>query len=371
MERVLFCPNCGHRFAEAHSTLSEATCPSCGTAFSVPLVAKPSGDALGSGYGEAFGLHDAADVGLQDAVKTAAGHFKTLDYEFLLPMGKLFDPSMLRKRAVRWVMLFGLMPLGILQLVQWFDLSFAQTAWLLEIYFCLFWALYFFSLIRPTHAIWKKAIGYAAFTAIVGIPLLLAAEQLPLIRNLIAGSDSESFVPRLLGYVLGVGLFEETCKAFPLLFFGLRKKEVITVRAGLFLGFMSGLGFAAAEGVQYTLSAAIDASRYGSEQAFTAQILMTVFRFMSGPILHASWAGIVGWFVAVASTRQAPRWPIVAVGIAFTAFLHGINDVFASSVLQLVIAAATFLIFLAYVARSEEVGSEGMAGGLAGNKPAA
>jgi len=70
-------------------------------------------------------------------------------------------------------------------------------------------------------------------------------------------------------------------------------RSLSCVREGLFLGLMSGFGFAAAEGVQYVFGATVDAARHGGAY-FVAQMLQTDFRLMSGPVLHGAWAGIVG-----------------------------------------------------------------------------
>jgi RsiW-degrading membrane proteinase PrsW (M82 family) len=180
-------------------------------------------------------------------------------------------------------------------------------------------------------------------------------QTVPIIRDILAGWKSEQFMPRFIAYVFGVGPLEELCKAFPLLWFGLRKNKIHGIREGLFLGLMSGLGFAAIEGVKYTFGAA--ASNNGSDAAFTAQILQTIFRFMSNSLLHAAWAGTVGWFIGLASTRTGARWPVVAVGIAFAAVLHGLNDVVAGGWLQLVTATVSILVFMAYLVHGEELQS--------------
>ena len=335
-----------------------STCPHCGESVQAPSQSGEPSDSnsahavLGSGFGESFGMDDADDLGVAKAVSDTVTQFKSLDYGFLLPFKKIFSTSLLRKRAVRWVCFFGIAPIAIYLVTLNFKLPFIQTVWLLQLYFCFFWALYFHSLIRPSRAIWKRAVGYAVFTVIITIPLVVIENTVPFIRDILAGFDSEQFTPRFVACVFGVGPLEELCKAVPLLWFGLRKNKLHGIREGLFLGLMSGLGFAAIEGVGYTFGAA--AINNGSEAAFTLQILQTIFRFMSGSLLHAAWAGTVGWFIGLASTRTGARWPIVAVGIAFAAILHGLNDVVAGGWLQLVSATVSILVFLAYLVHGEE-----------------
>lgn len=315
-------------------------------------VIEPNKDErLDQDYGTAFGLEEGGELGIASAAKNTWEDFKTLDYRFLLPISKVFSSRLLRRRAVRWVLLFGLLPLFFFEIHQWFGLTFEQTIWLIEAYFCLFWALYFYSVIRPSSTVWKRAIGYALFTAFIGIPILLFVQGFPIVRDLYAGTDSYNFYGRVLGYVLGVGLFEEVCKALPLLWFGLRSKKITNIRDGVFLGLMSGFGFAAAEGVRYTVQATAYAHMYGT---ISEQFMQFMFRIMSGPILHGAWAGTVGWFIGVAALKSGKKWPIVAVGIGCMAFLHGMYDVFAGSIWGIGIAALSFIILMAYLTHGEE-----------------
>jgi RsiW-degrading membrane proteinase PrsW (M82 family) len=299
--------------------------------------------------GAAFGMQDGAEFGF---AKTAS-LFRSLDYGFLLPFKKVFNQGLLRKKAVRWVLLFGLSPIAIFVATQSFELSFVQTIWLLEGYFCLFWALYFHTLTQPGTAIWRRALGYAAFTALIGIPIDLLVQNFPVIRSLFAAANGESWIGRFFGLIFGVGLIEEAIKALPLLVFGLRGGKIKTTREGLFLGLMSGLGFAASEGVSYSLNSALVSSNVGSESAFTMHAVQMIFRMMSGPILHGAWAGIAGWFIGLAATRTSPRWPVIVVGIAFVALLHGVNDVFAGTLLHLAVAGFSLLILMAYLTHNE------------------
>ncbi|MEI9892831.1 MAG: PrsW family glutamic-type intramembrane protease [Chthoniobacter sp.] len=322
--------------------------------------------ALDKDLGNSFAMEDGGDLGVAKTVSL----FKSLDYGFLLPVRKVFNQGLLRKRAVRWVLFFGLFPLVIWNIARMFNLELSQTLWLFEVYFCFFWALYFHSLIQPGRAIWRKAAAYAVFTAVVGVAILLQAQQLPLIRSLYAGSVTEgsSATSQLFSFVFGVGVFEEACKAAPLLIFGLRKNKIAGVREGLFLGFASGLGFAAAEGVQYGYVASVSGwfgvvealqndSRSGVEAALSLPILQTLFRMMTGPILHGAWAGAVGWFIGLAATRKSPRWPIVVVGIALIGGLHGLHDFFVQTPIGILTGVVSILIFMAYLTHDERPAS--------------
>ena len=228
MADIMFnCPQCGiYLYVDAQATGMSVPCPQCKATITIPheqTVSEP--ERLEIDHGSAFGMEDGGDLGISTAVNDAVKEMKSLDYNYLLPFAEIFSSSLLRKKAVRWVLLFGLLPLVFTQAAFMFELGFTQVLWLIEIYFCLFWALYFYSIIQPSKAIWRRAIGYATFTASVGIVLLLIAQSLPVVRNIYAGTQSDIFLWRVIGFVLGVGVFEETCKALPLIVFGLRKRR--------------------------------------------------------------------------------------------------------------------------------------------------
>ena len=266
---------------------------------------------LNEDHGTAFGLEDGGDLGIIKSAKSTINDFKSLDYNFLIPIGKIFSKELFRKKAVRWVLLFGLLPLFLFLIHSWFNLSFEEIIWLIEGYFVLFWALYFYSIIKPQPDVWKRSIGYLLFTSFIGIPLLLISQKLPIVKDLYAGTYSYNLLTRIVGFTLGVGLFEETCKALPLIIFGLRKNKITSIRDATFLGLMSGFGFAAAEGVRYTISATVYAQLYNS---YSEQIMQFLFRIMTGPILHGAWAGTVGWFIGIAAIRKEKKTPITVNG---------------------------------------------------------
>ena len=299
-------------------------------------------DNLDKDYGTAFGLEDGGSIGVSKVIN----EFKSLDYKELLPLRKILNSGIFKKKAVRWVLLFGLLPLIYAWFVREFDLDFTQVVWLIEIYFCLFWALYFFSLIQPSRTIWKQGIGYALFTAMIGIPVLLTLQTFPVIKELYFETDSNSLFGKLTGFILGVGILEETCKAFPLIIFGLRKKTVKGINNWIFLGFLSGLGFAASEGVTYTVKATANAIYYGDA---TWQVITFLHRVMSGPLQHSTWAGVSGWFIGMAALKEGKKWPIISIGILFMALLHGLYDVFSDSIIGIIIAAFGYLVFMGYL----------------------
>ena len=342
----------------------------------------PSQSPPRQGKSGSFGLEDGGDFGIGSAVKTTVQEFKSLEYSYLLPFRKILSTSLLRKRAVRWVIGFGLFPLILVYAKDKFDWSLESASWWLGGYFCLFWATYFSWIIHPQTKVWQRGAKWALFTVVIGVPLLLLAQRLPVISAFYSGAASESFLYRLIGFVFGVGILEEACKAVPFLLFALRKKEVIPLKAGIFLGMMSGFGFALAEIVQYSVrywgaSAAVSAlavARAFDNPAHArgllpaladyqgSILLIQIVRFITSPLLHACWAGVVGWFIAAASHRTGTRWPVVLTGILFIATLHGLFDLFSDGLIGIAFAALSLLVFMGYLvsAVDEEAASPSM-----------
>jgi RsiW-degrading membrane proteinase PrsW (M82 family) len=298
-----------------------------------------------------FGMEDGGDIGVGKALK----EIKSLNYSFLIPLGKLFSPSLLRKRAVRWTLVFGLLPLVIWYLSRQLELGFSDVIWLMELYFCFFWAVYFVGLIQVDRAVVRRGIGYFFVTIIVGIPILFGFQTLPIVRSVYAQTSSYSFTGQLFGYVFGVGVAEELCKALPLLVFGLREKKITSIREGVFLGMLSGFGFAASEGVMYIGGAAMGAHFSFDESAVAGQFNQFLFRMVTGPLLHAAWAGTVGWFIGVAAVREGAKWPVVALGILAMAALHGVHDVLVGGWLGLLTSAFTLTTLFAYLTHGEKL----------------
>ena len=174
----------------------------------------------------------------------------------------------------------------------------------------------------------------------------------------LAPQDEEHAVPLKKGEALEPVTEKSMVSALPLLMLGMGSRRIASVRQGAFLGLMSGIGFAAAEGVGYTLQATVLASQFGT---FREQFLQFLFRVMTGPVLHASWAGIVGWFIGVAATRGQRRWPVVTLGILFAGTLHGLYDFCSGNVVGIMLAGLTFLIFLSYLADGEQALAESAA----------
>jgi len=105
---------------------------------------------------------------------------------------------------------------------------------------------------------------------------------------------------------------------------------------------MSGLGFAIAEGSSYSLLYAFNLVR--GQSGFGTYILINTIRFVSLPLFHAILAGIVGYFLGLAAINRSRQLPIMFIGVALAAVLHGAYNTFSDGILGLVIISFTILL---------------------------
>jgi RsiW-degrading membrane proteinase PrsW (M82 family) len=197
-------------------------------------------------------------------------------------------------------------------------------------------ALAFFCLgvvvfVRKGSQAWSMLL-VGVFTGTLGVALLLGVQQ---IFGISAILDETLLHPdadlgyRLLGFIFGVGLFEELFKALPL-FWYVRYRGKLDWRTACMWGMASGAGFGISEGIMYS------AVFYNGVESADAYVL----RFASCVTLHAVWTASVG--ISLARARSAIRggldtvieggipfwewiWPVISV-LAVAMTLHGLYD---------------------------------------------
>ena len=290
----------------------------------------------------------------------------------LIPFSKILNISYMKRKIFLWVIFFGMSPIIILYFNTYYNWKFESAAWVLGSYFCLLWGINFFILIRPRFALWTTGVIYALVTAFLGVPLLMVMQQLGLIKALYEATESNTYITRVIGFIFGVGLLEETCKLLPIIILGIRRNKIRTLKEALYLGAMSGLGFALAEAVQYTMmywqeGAIISMSEVykrledtkGLINNLTGQysslVMVQLVRFMTLPLFHAIWSAVVGWFAVSGELYGGNRRNITMIGILFMAALHGFYDVYSGSITGIIIAFVSIMIFMGYLTYSEKL----------------
>ncbi|MBC1216717.1 PrsW family intramembrane metalloprotease [Trichormus variabilis ARAD] len=291
----------------------------------------------------------------QSETATFLAALRTFKFASVVPYQDVFSAELYSNNTVKLLLFFGLFPLGIGLIANSSNLE--QTAWLLGIYYASIWGVVLYNLIKPAWFSWRETLKCIVFTAIVGIPLLLLIQQFPLFQLLYAATESNlGLIPQLIGFIFGVGVLEEICKALPVYLFLLRPRKLNEPLTGAFYGAMSGLGFAIAEGGSYSLLYAFNLVR--GQSGFGTYILVNTIRFVSLPLFHAILAGIVGYFLGLAAINRSRQLPIMFIGVALAAVLHGSYNTFSDGILGLVIISFTILLFVAYLRRSQQMVTE-------------
>ncbi|HEY9657982.1 MAG TPA: PrsW family glutamic-type intramembrane protease, partial [Allocoleopsis sp.] len=134
-------------------------------------------------------------------------HLKTI-----LPYDDVLNSDLYRTHAVRLLLFLGLFPLVVNLFAE--QAGLAQTAWLLGIYYAAIWGVVLYQIIRPTQFSWGNTLKCTLFTTFIGIPTLLLFQRVPPFNTLYDAVHGD-LLARLIGFVLGVGVLEEICKALP------------------------------------------------------------------------------------------------------------------------------------------------------------
>jgi len=279
---------------------------------------------------------------------------RSFNLKSIFPYNDFLSLELYRHYAVRLLLFLGLFPLIVNLVAE--QVSVAQTAWLLGIYYACIWAVVLHDLIKPTQFSWGNAIQCVLFTAFIGIPLLLLFQKVPPFSTLYEAINEGGLWGRLVGFVFGVGVLEEICKALPIYLLLLRRGKLHDPHTAAFYGAMSGLGFAIAEGAAYSLRYAFGFNQ--GHLGLGSFVAANTIRFVSLPLFHAILAGMVGYFMGLAAVNPSRQGAIVLMGLAIAVVLHGLYNTFAGSIAGLLIIAFTILLFVTYLRRSRQMVDE-------------
>lgn len=273
---------------------------------------------------------------------------RTFRFDSIFPYRDVFSTELYRNNSVRLLLFLGLFPLIINLLSR--QVSLDQLAWLIGIYSASIWGVVLYNLIKPPQFSWRNTIQCILFTTVIGIPLLLLFQQMPPFRTLYHAINAGPLL-RLVGFVLGVGILEEVCKALPIYVLLARPQKLHDPLTAAFYGAMSGLGFAIAEGAAYSFRYAAGLSR--GQLDLSSYVAANTIRFVSLPLFHAMLAGIVGYFIGLAVINPSRRSAIFFIGVIIAATLHGLYNTLAGSIAGLAVVAFTILLFVTYLRRSQ------------------
>jgi protease PrsW len=224
----------------------------------------------------------------------------------------------------------------------------------LGLYFSALWALFFASAFRATGIRWR--LGLAAYfgTTLGAMTLLLASLLLniELLRApLVAAKNVWIAIPSAIAFI---GLPEELTKALVLFAIWRFAGPLPTLRAFMFYGLISGLGFGIKEGVHYQLGPYTAAASRSGE--FAGFYLDSVLRLTSLPFFHAVWTGIAAWLIWFAARIPSARAGLLVLAVMIPATFHGLYDALVerSPLLAIVVVGLSIVLLGIYAASAAQ-----------------
>lgn len=259
-----------------------------------------------------------------------------------------------RWRSVVLIAVMGIAPLAFINFFE--SVGDARDAFrVLGLYFSALWALFFASAFRATGI--RFRLGLAAYfgTTFVGMTLLTISLVLniELLRGpLLAVHSLWVAVPAAIVFI---GFPEELTKALVLFAIWRFAGPLPTLRAFVFYGLLSGLGFGIKEGVGYQLGPyAAAASKSGHYAAF---YLDSVLRLTSLPFFHAVWTGIAAFLIWFAARVPSARAGLIVLAVTIPATFHGLYDALVdrSPVPALVVVGLSIVLLGIYTASAAQI----------------
>jgi RsiW-degrading membrane proteinase PrsW (M82 family) len=256
--------------------------------------------------------------GQQYPAQQAGGPFPEYSFSSLVPVRHwVRDPALRSWPVLLLVALVCVPPIALVLLNNATESTIHAIAWIFAAYFAVAWLLLLGVIVRPQH-VTRAMLGAIAVIGIVTqAPIAIFLET-----RLHAGTGS-------LLDIFTIGLPEELAKAIPIVAVALiwrQKWQEQAPRDYLFLGAVSGLVFGAAEAVHYFIDVLGSLSGNANGILLQGLTIQYIWRFLTDPIDHATWAGITGYFIGLAVTGQTRKYSIGLIGIGIAAVLHGLND---------------------------------------------
>jgi len=242
--------------------------------------------------------------------------------------------------------LIGLAPTFLIKFTFFSGFTFYAIA----LYFSMIWGLFYYYLFKTSQVKLKTAV-FIFFLTQVFIIILLLLQELPGIKQLYSLTDSTSIFEKLIGYIFGVGFFEELIKALPIFIIAKYSKEPLIPQTLVFYGLVSGTGFGASEGVLYQTAV-------NSQLDYSSSFFMNIARLTSLPFLHSVWAGISAYYISFGYLYPKYRKSMFLIAIAIPAILHGLYDVFGWSILGLSVTVLGVILLTVYLGQGATLQSK-------------
>jgi len=256
--------------------------------------------------------------GQQYPGQQAGGPSPEYSFSSLVPVRHwIRDPALRSWPVLLLIALVCVPPIALVLLNNATESTIHAIAWIFAAYFAVAWLLLLGVIVRPQHVTRTMLAAIAVIGIVTQAPTAIFLET-----KLHAGTGS-------LLDVFTIGLPEELAKAIPIVAVALiwrQQWQAQAPRDYLFLGAVSGLVFGAAEAVHYFIDVLGSLSGNANGILLQGLTIQYIWRFLTDPIDHATWAGITGYFIGLAVTGQTRRYSVAPIGIGIAAILHGLND---------------------------------------------
>ena len=325
--------------------MNKPFCASCGS----PLAEAKFCGACGAGAagtpGASGGVFERRTTAQSNLAQKAINEMKLIGFGSLLPYKDWLADKPWNLIWVRWFLGVALFPLFLIFWASTAKLEFDSIAFLFGLYFALMWAVVLYFMLVP-RLVFARIAQVSLFTMVAGIALVLVLQQFPIVSSLYSATNSASIFGKLIGFVAGVGVVEESAKILPVWWLYVHKRNEDSLSTIVFLGCISGFAFGVAEAANYSIAYAFGL-KFG-RLGFGDYLIVQMARLITLPLLHAVWAGIFGYFVALASVNRHVGKGLLLAGLLITASLHGLYDTFSESLIGVAVAVVSIVVFVSY-----------------------
>ena len=278
---------------------------------------------------------------------TIFSQIQSFGLNLLLPKDSISFKTLKEDSKLIVISLVGLAPAFLIRITG----ATVITFYVIALYFSLIWGLFFYSVFKTNQVSIKKTvlIFFSVQILIFFSVFVLDINQFNPFYRLI--EEGNSFVNQVIGFVLGVGIFEELVKLLPVYFFLKYSKEPLLPQTVVFYGLISGIGFGVFEGVIYQINV-------NSKLDYNTSFFMNIARLTSLPFLHAVWTGISSYFISFSFLYPIKRYSMWLLAIFIPALLHGLYDVFTWSLIGLFIAYLGVALLIIYLKKAKDFQSK-------------
>jgi RsiW-degrading membrane proteinase PrsW (M82 family) len=268
---------------------------------------------------------------------------KSFGFKLLIPKESFTLKNLKNDKKLLVIALVGLAPAFLIR----FTGSSIITFYAIAMYFSLIWGFFYHSVFSTPQVDIKKSVALFFITQALiffSVYVLNLTEINPLYS---LTESNRSFLERLIGFIFGVGVFEEVLKLLPVFFIARHSKEPQIPQTLVFYGLISGIGFGVFEGVFYqlTINKSLD---------YNNSFFMNIARLTCLPFLHSVWSAISSYFLSFSFLYPKNRYSIWLLAVFIPAILHGLYDVFTWSILGLIVCYLSVALMIVYLRNAKD-----------------